>query len=85
MPKAQQISEIVHFLETHLASLYIDEDELTRDQVILPRDFLSYNLQKQIKSDTKAEESEQALHNVEKRLVSDFLKIVFVRKRMSLV
>ncbi|CAF0942455.1 unnamed protein product [Adineta ricciae] len=54
--------------KTHLASLYIDEDELTRDQVILPRDFLSYNLQKQVKSDTKAEESEQVLHDVEKKL-----------------
>ncbi len=37
------------FIETHLASLYVDEQALTRDQVILPRDFLNFNLQRHIK------------------------------------
>ncbi|CAF0870034.1 unnamed protein product [Didymodactylos carnosus] len=32
-----------------LSSLYVDENALTRDQVILPRDFLSQNLQRQAK------------------------------------
>jgi hypothetical protein len=36
-------------LETHLTSLYVDEQSLTRDQVILPRDFLNFNLQRHIK------------------------------------
>jgi hypothetical protein len=36
-------------IETRLASLYVDEQALTRDQVILPRDFLNFNLQRYIK------------------------------------
>lgn len=40
---------IVFFVETLLASLYVDEQALTRDQVILPKDFLNFNLQRHIK------------------------------------
>ena len=36
-------------LETLLSSLYVDEQALTRDHVILPRDFLNFNLQRHIK------------------------------------
>ncbi|UJR33118.1 hypothetical protein I4U23_020575 [Adineta vaga] len=57
--------------KTHLASLYIDEDVLTRDQVILPRDFLSFNLQKQIKQENKikdAEENDQEMHDIDNKL-----------------
>jgi len=36
-------------IETRLTSLYVDEQSLTRDQVILPRDFLNFNLQRHIK------------------------------------
>ncbi|CAM4752247.1 unnamed protein product [Rotaria magnacalcarata] len=39
--------------KTHLTSLYVDEHALTRDQVILPRDFLNYNLQRYIKQSCK--------------------------------
>lgn len=41
------------FIETRLTSLYIDEKALTRDQVILPRDFLNYNLQRHIRHSGK--------------------------------
>jgi len=36
-------------IEIPLTSLYVDEQSLTRDQVILPRDFLNFNLQRHIK------------------------------------
>ncbi len=61
------------FIETHLASLYIDEESLTRDQVILPRDFLTFSLQKHIKQDTKSTddtESEQEVTDLDKKLVN---------------
>ncbi len=66
---------IFRFIETHLASLYIDEQALTRDQVILPRDFLSFTLQKHIKQDTKSTddtESEQEVIDLDKKLVNYF-------------
>lgn len=56
-------------VEAHLASLYIDEDALTRDQVILPRDFLSFNLQKRAKS-KESTEVEQETVDPSQKLVS---------------
>ncbi|CAM4955682.1 unnamed protein product [Rotaria socialis] len=51
--------------KTHLTSLYVDEHALTRDQVILPRDFLNYNLQRYIKQSSKEEsKSKEATESI---------------------
>ena len=47
--------DLLLILEALLSSLYVDEQALTRDQVILPRDFLNYNLQRHIKASGKEE------------------------------
>lgn len=41
------------FIATRLKSLYVDEQALTKDQVILPKDFLNFNLQRHIKHQRK--------------------------------
>ncbi|CAF0848051.1 unnamed protein product [Rotaria sordida] len=61
--------------KAHLTSLYVDEQTLTRDQVILPRDFLNYNLQRYIKQPAKEEtKSKEAIESV-KQVIDDEKKL----------
>ncbi|CAF2586646.1 unnamed protein product [Rotaria sp. Silwood2] len=58
--------------KAHLTSLYIDEQTLTRDQVILPRDFLNYNLQRHIKQSSKEEtKSKGAIESIKQATDDD--------------
>ena len=45
-----EVQECFLLIEILLSSLYVDEESLTKDQVILPRDFLSFKLQQHIKT-----------------------------------
>lgn len=64
---------IVHWfiLETLLSSLYVDEQALTRDHVILPRDFLNFNLQRHIKVSGRIENIDRRLFFCVKQTSND--------------
>ncbi|CAF3429846.1 unnamed protein product [Rotaria sp. Silwood1] len=61
--------------KAHLTSLYVDEQTLTRDQVILPRDFLNYNLQRHIKQSSKEETKPKDIIESVKQVTDDDKKL----------